>query len=287
MAVRILCLGAAMALGVSAAAAAVVEEIVSIPVEVVDRHRKPVKQPITVTVFRDDARAKSPFLVLNHGRSGRPEERAKLGRARFPGNAKYFVERGFAVFIPTRIGYGVSGGPDVEDSGRCNERDFPPAFEAAAQQTLAVVRHAKAQPFVEAGKGIVVGQSFGGATAIAVSAKNEPGVLAAVSFAGGSGGRPKTHPGAPCRHDLMGKTFAGYGARAKVPTQWLYSQNDLYWGATIPKSWFDGFVKSGGRGRFVDLPPSGDDGHSSFSRNPDAWRPAFEAFLREIEFAPR
>lgn len=287
MTLRIACLGAAMALGVSAAAAAVVEEIISIPVEVVDRHGKAVKQPITVTVFRNDARAKAPFLVLNHGRSGRPEERSKLGRARFPGNAKYFVERGFAVFVPTRIGYGVSGGPDVEDSGRCNERDFPPGFEAAAQQTLAVVRHAKTLPYVAADKGIVVGQSFGGATAIAVAAKNEPGVLAAVSFAGGAGGRSKSHPGDPCRPDLLGKTFAGYGARARVPTQWLYSQNDQYWGARIPKGWFDGFVKTGGRGRFVELPPSGDDGHSSFSRNPNGWRPSFEAFMREIEFPPR
>jgi len=43
----------------------------------------------------------------------------------------------------------------------------------------------------------------------------------------------------------------------------------------------------GSRGRFVALPPSGEDGHSSFSRNAAAWKPAVEAFLREIGMAGR
>jgi dienelactone hydrolase len=137
---------------------------------------------------------------------------------------------------------------------------------------------------VDAGHGLLVGQSFGGATVLAVASKNEPGVVAAINFAGGSGGRPKTHPGAPCRDDRLAATLASY-AKAKVPTLWLYSDNDQYWGARLPKLWFDGFVKSGGRGRFVELPPSGEDGHSSFSRNAVAWRPPVEAFLREIGMA--
>jgi dienelactone hydrolase len=286
MTLRILCLGAAMALGTSAAAAAVVEEIISISVEVVDRHRKTVKQPITVTMFRDDTRAKAPFLVLNHGRTLRADERAKMDRVRFPGNANYFVANGFTVFIPTRIGYGVSGGPDVEDAGACNLRDDAPAFEVAAQQTLAVIRHARTLAHVDADKGLVVGQSFGGAVAVAVAAKSEPGVVGAVNFAGGAGGRPKTHPGQPCRADFIARALAGYGKSARVPTLWLYSQNDRFWGAKLPKDWFDGFVNNGGRGRFVALPAYGDDGHVSFSRHPAAWRPAFQDFVRDHLSAP-
>jgi len=283
---RILAAAAALALGVSAAAAAIVEEVTTLAVDIDVAGKPRLKQPITVTIFRDDARAKAPFLVLNHGRAGRADEREKLGRARYPGNAKYFVERGFVVFIPTRIGYGVTGGPDLEDSGRCDARDFPPAFAAAGQQVLAVVRHAKSRPYIDAGHGVLVGQSFGGATALAVAAGNEPGVMAAINFSGGSGGRPKAHPGAPCSDDRLAATLASY-AKAKVPTLWLYSQNDQYWGARLPKLWFDGFVRNGGRGRFVALPPSGEDGHSSFSRNAAAWKPAVEVFLREIGMTER
>jgi dienelactone hydrolase len=284
MIARMLAAAVALALGVAAASAAVVEEVTTLTVDIDVAGKPRVRQPITVTIFRDDARTRAPFLVLNHGRAGRPQEREKLGRARYPDNAKYFVARGFAVFIPTRIGYGVTGGPDLEDSGRCDTRDFPPAFAAAAQQVLAVVRHAKSRPYVDAGRGVLVGQSFGGATALAVAAKNEAGVVAAINFAGGSGGRPKTHPGEPCRGDRLGVTLASY-ATAKVPTLWLYSQNDQYWGAQLPKGWFDRFANNGGHGRFVELPPSGEDGHSSFSRNAKAWRPHVEAFLREIGMA--
>jgi pimeloyl-ACP methyl ester carboxylesterase len=70
-----------------------------------------------------------------------------------------------------------------------------------------------------------------------------------------------------------------------MPTLWLYSENDRYFGNTLPRQWFDGFVAAGGGGRFVRLPPYPDNGHLIFEGNPDAWKPAVEAFLRELGFA--
>ena len=70
-------------------------------------------QAIKVTVFRDDTRAVAPYLVLNHGRSPSPQEFADMKRQRYSGNSKYFVSKGFVVLVPTRVGYGDSGGPDV------------------------------------------------------------------------------------------------------------------------------------------------------------------------------
>jgi dienelactone hydrolase len=267
----------------SPAFAAIIEETISLPVEVRDASGAPVRQSITVTVFRDNARPKSPFLILNHGRSD-AAGRAALGRARSAANSRYFVGKGFVVLAPTRIGYGVTGGPDVENSGRCASRDFPPVFEAAAQQVVATIQYAKRLPYVDGAKGLVVGQSFGGATSIAVAAKNIPGVVGIVNFAGGSGGRPKTHPDDPCSSQALGRTLASYGARARSPTLWLYSENDRYWGKELPRAWFAGFVRSGGKGKFVQLPAFGMDGHTSFNRNPEAWKPHVDAFLTEIGF---
>jgi dienelactone hydrolase len=262
------------------AGAAIVEEIIQLPVRVTDMRGTAVNHTITVTIFRESDRARSPFLILNHGRASSEADRAKIGRARYSGNARYFLSKGFAVFVPTRIGYGVTGGPDVEYSGNCNSRNYPPVYEVAAQQSLAVLRHAKTLPYVDPEKGLVVGQSFGGATAIALAAKKIPGVLAAVNFAGGGGGNPKTRPERPCRDDLMADLFASYGANARIPTLWLYSENDQYWGKDKPKAWFERFIKRGGSGQFVQLPPAEDDGHRSFTSNPAGWRPAFEQFLR-------
>ena len=265
-------------------AARIVEEVIELPMTVANMRDQSVSRAIKVTIFRDDAAPRSPFLVLNHGRPAKFEDFAKLGRVRYSDNSRYFVARGFAVFVPTRIGYGATGGEDVEYSGTCSARNFPPVYEAAAQQTVRVIEHARALPYVDGARGIVVGQSFGGATAIAVAAKNVPGVLAAVNFAGGGGGNPTGRPQNPCRPDLLTQLFATYGATARIPTYWFYSENDQYFGNEHPRHWFRAFLEAGGRGEFVQLPPYREDGHGSFTRNPAAWRPAFEDFLRRNGF---
>ena len=82
----------------------------------------------------------------------------------------------------------------------------------------------------------------------------------------------------------MEKLYAGYGKTAKVPTLWLYSENDRYWGKRLPRQWFDAFVAAGGQGTFVQLPPYAKDGHASFTGNRAAWTPAFEEFLKKTGF---
>lgn len=264
--------------------AALVEEIVQLPVVVQDRQGQSHAHSITVTIFRDDARGASPFMLLNHGRAGTAQGRARLGRARYSAISAYFVGRGFAVFVPTRVGYGVSGGPDVEHTGACDAREFAPGFEAAAAQSLAVIRYAKAQSYVDVTRGVVVGQSFGGATAVALAAKNIDGVAAAINFAGGSGGSPTSRPEHPCSPQALAQTYAEYGRTARTPMLWLYSENDRYWGREYPYQWFEGFRTAGGIAQFVRLPPYRADGHASFTGNPEAWKPHVERFLASRGF---
>jgi dienelactone hydrolase len=282
---------AALLLLAAAAAAAhgkTLEETIELRATVRTMYGREVSHPFTVTVFRESTRARSPFLILNHGRSFKPEEMAKMGRVKYTANSRYFVAKGFAVFVPTRIGYGVTGGEDVEYTGDCNRRNYPAGYEAAAQQSLVVIEYARAQPYVDPQRGLAVGQSYGGTTAIALAAKAAPGLVGAVNFAGGGGGNPEKQPGRPCRPDLLESLFAGYGVHARLPTLWIYSENDKYFGKDLPRAWFDAYRGKGGAGAFVQLPPldpaKGDDGHATFTRDPVAWRPHFEAFLRETGF---
>jgi dienelactone hydrolase len=264
----------------SAVSAKVVQEAIELPVEVTDIQGEVVRHRIKVTIVRDDAKANSPFLILNHGRGATREINAARSVASFNANARYFVSKGFAVFMPLRVGYGETGGPNVEFAGKCDAENYPPVYEAAAAQTVTVVQYAKTLPYIDRANGLVIGQSFGGTTAIAIAAKSMKGVRATINFAGGGGGRPDTDPEQPCGVDRMTALFASYGATTKIPTLWLYSENDKYWGATIPRTWFDAFVGRGGNGRFVKLPPYKDNGHPIFTGDPDAWKPAFEDFLR-------
>jgi len=258
----------------------VVEEVTDLTVTAANARGQSVTHSIKLTIFRDDAVPRAPFLVLNHGRPAKAEDFVKMGRQRYSDNSKYFVTRGFVVLVPTRIGYGITGGEDVENSGGCQAKNYAPVYEAAAQQTLQVLEHARTLPYVDTERGLVLGQSFGGATAIAVAAKNVPGVVAAVNFAGGGGGNPVSRPADPCRPDQLRRLFESLGATARTPTLWLYSENDKYFGKEYPQEWFKAFISAGGRGEFVQLPPHGEDGHAIFSRNPSTWRPVFEDFLR-------
>jgi dienelactone hydrolase len=130
----------------------------------------------------------------------------------------------------------------------------------------------------------VIGQSFGGATAVAVAALNPSGVVAAINFAGGGGGNPKTQPGRPCGPHRLETMFRDYGATAKLPMLWVYTENDKYFGPTYPKEWFEAFRAAGGQGEFVQFPPHGEDGHSLFTAFPAVWRPAVVEFLRKRGF---
>jgi dienelactone hydrolase len=262
------------------------EEQLDLPVDVVDAYGKKIAHTIKVTVFSDDANpVPSPILVLNHGRSADAEGRAKLGRVRFTEASKFLVQRGFIVAVPTRIGYGVSGGEDIEDSGACTRKDYAPGYAAAAAQTLAVLDAVRQRPGAARDRAVVMGQSYGGATAVTVASMNPPGVQATINFAGGGGGNPKTQPQRPCAPHLLERLFRDYGEKSRVPMLWIYTENDMYFGPTLPKEWFSAYAAGGSRAEFHQFGPQGDDGHLLFSRFPQLWQPRVAAFLDAVGFA--
>jgi dienelactone hydrolase len=267
------------------AQAKVVEEQFDLPVQVVDFYGKRIEQSIKVTVFSDDALpGPKPVIVINHGRAGEVAERAAMGRARYPEASRWFARQGFVVALPTRIGYGASGGDDVELSGSCTRNPRPPNFDVAASQVVATLQAVRARPDAARDRSVIVGQSYGGGTTVAVAALNPPGVVAAVNFAGGAGGDPKNRPRDPCAPLQLKRTYAGYGETARVPMLWVYTENDQYWGPALPRTWFDAFRDAGGIGEFVQMPAHGDDGHQLFARFPDAWKPVVAEFLRKQGF---
>jgi CubicO group peptidase (beta-lactamase class C family)/dienelactone hydrolase len=261
------------------AQAKIIQEEIAVPVEVADANGQLVRQPIKVTIFRDDARARSPFLILNHGRSSDPAKRAATRPAQFAANARYFASLGFAVFFPVRIGNGATAGPDLDASGPCRAKDYRRSYEVGVVQSEAVIARAKSLHYVDPAKGIVLGQSYGGTLAITLAAKRIEGVFAAVNFAGGGGGRPLTHPGEPCGIDRMTELFAAYGAEARIPTLWFYSENDKYWGRMQPRKWHKAFTEKGGQAEFIELPSYKENGHPIFTGIPESWKPAFERFI--------
>ena len=265
----------------TALSARTVEEKRWIPSKVVNARGVEVARDIMVTFYYDDhAPQPYPALVLNHGRAVSSSERKALGRASYDPVSRWLAQRGFMVAVPTRIGYGVTGGEDVEDTGPCSKRNYPPGYAASAAQTLTVLEYMRARKEVAKDRAVIIGQSFGGTTAITVAAMNPPGVQATINFAGGGGGNPKTHPQMPCSQPQLKQLFADYGKTARIPTLWVYSENDMYMGPKLPRVWFDAFKAAGGKGEFALYPPLGSDGHGLFAKAPESWQPKVLEFLR-------
>lgn len=267
--------------------AKLVEEQMSVPVKVANIRGKEVEHKIVVTVFYDDAAPRPyPVLVLNHGRSAKAAVRAAVKSAQFSAAARWLTGFGFMVAVPIRVGYGVTGGEDVEDSGACDRKNYPPVYLAAAVQTLTVLDALHQRSDAARDRAVVMGQSFGGTTAITVASLNPEGVQAAINFAGGGGGNPETRPQNPCAQKALQRMFADYGKTARIPTLWLYTENDMYFGPKLPREWFQAFKASGGVGEYILFPPNGDNGHLLFTRAPDVWQPRVLEFLRTLGYQP-
>jgi dienelactone hydrolase len=245
------------------------------------------EREIIATSFHPDGEGPFPLIVLNHGSPVSGEARANMGRWRRLPQVREFVERGFAVVIPMRRGYGQSGGEWAESYGGCSDPDYYAAGKEAARDILATVARMIERPYVKRDQIIFVGQSAGGIAAIAAASEKPPGLLAVVNFSGGRGGTPKTRPGEPCSPVAMAEAIARFAKTITVPVLWHYVENDKYFSPEHVRGWFAAFEHAGGTGRLVMQPRFGNDGHSLFAsiRGIPIWTREFDRFLAEIGLA--
>ena len=239
---------------------------------------------IPVVTYRPPGNGPFPLAVINHGRA-LAERRAQVGQQRYEVLARYLVTKGFAVFVPTRLGYGETFGQgDPEESGPCNDLRFEPMSLAASDQILATVDYARSLPWVDASRWVALGQSVGGMATVALAWRNPPGLVAAINFSGGAGGNPDLRPGQPCSPQRLEYLLSAKAESSRVPMLWVYWANDRYWGAEWPERWAKAWNEGGGKAAFHQLPPVGTDGHAGLSRAMDGWLPLVEDYLAGFGF---
>jgi dienelactone hydrolase len=260
------------------------QSVVLLIVKVSDFYGRTEEGKVTVVQYRPNGPGPFPIVLLNHGRN--PDDRSTPARFYFYEQARFFVERGFAVFVPTRIGYGEnSGNFDPENNGSCANKQYAPMAEAASTEILAVLDYAKQQPYADPKRVLLVGQSVGGYATTAAAARNPDGLIAAINFAGGSGGDPVRHPGVPCVPDRMEAMYRQFGATTKVPMLWIYTQNDQYFNPTYSQAWHAAFVDAGGQAEYHLLPAFARNGHTLFSNGTRIWSPVVAEFLGKVGFS--
>lgn len=259
------------------------EEVVRIPVPPVSADEAPAS--IIVTHFRPQGPGPFPVLVLSHGNPPSAADRVKVGRFRQMPQIREFIQRGYAVIVPVRRGYGATGGDFAEGYKNCTTTEYLHAGLEAARDLLATVDFARTLPFVRSDRLILAGQSAGGFASLAAASLRPQGLVAVLNFSGGRGGNPKKSPGVPCGPEAMAEVFAHFGKTTQAPALFHYVENDRFFGPEFTRSWFDAFEHAGGKGTFVLQPAYGRDGHGMFysSSAIGIWTPAMDSFLKEIK----
>jgi dienelactone hydrolase len=239
---------------------------------------------LATTVLRPQGPGPFGAIVLNHGvpltAAGRARESAEF----LMPAAEIFAERGYAVIMPLRRGFGATGGWFAEDSGACGNPNYARGEAAAAADVMAAYNYARKLPYVDSSRMILAGQSAGGVTALYAAGTRSPeGLVAVLAFAAGRGGDPVEHPGVPCAVEPLAKVFADLGRQVKVPVLFHYAANDLFFNSATSQLWFDRFNAGGARAQYILQPPFSDNGHYIFSDGAGArvWVPAVERFLRK------
>ena len=237
------------------------------------------------TVFRPPGPGPFPLVVINHGTTQNAERRRLLKAPDFDAMAQWFVRHGFAVAVPERPGHGATGGAYREDQGGCDDADFAGAGRGAAESIAAAVAYLRTQSFVRRSGTIVVGQSAGGWAALALASRAPAGVRAVIDFAGGLGGRSWDRPDNNCAPDRLIATAAEFGRTTRMPTLWIYTENDTYFSPRLSGAMAAAFRAAGGQADYELLPAFGDDGHFMAERagSEAVWGPVVERFLAGLK----
>ncbi|MES2400153.1 MAG: dipeptidyl aminopeptidase [Pseudomonadota bacterium] len=260
-------------------------EVITLPL-VIDGS---VRQVIT-HVYRPAGAGSFPLVIFSHCRAPKQADRDKLQYPVLVGHANYWLRKGVAVVAPVRPGYGETGGADRENSstrwrdGVCTtDPDFTRVGRNASDVVVAVHGWAVQQPWVRKDRILLEGQSVGGLTTVAASTLHLAGVMANVNFAGGSGGSPDISPGKSCKPGNLSKTYAEFGRLTRLPSLWLYAENDHFWGAEAPRQWHQAFKTGGSDTEFMQTGPLPDhDGHSLLTYGGRMWSVPLDAFVKKI-----
>jgi dienelactone hydrolase len=230
------------------------------------------------TLFRPAGSGPFPLAVINHGSEQDGAVRSRLPLPAYPALTDWLLARGYAVLLPQRLGHGRTGGPYLEDQGGCTDADFARAGQATADEIEAALAFMQQQAFVRRNGVLIIGNSAGGWGVVALAARNPPGVAALVNISGGRGGHNLGRPGENCAPDRLVAAAAAFGTTARVPTLWLYAENDTYFPPALSRRLADAFRASGGRADYTLVTAAGPEGHDLIA-DPTAWSAPLAAFL--------
>ena len=229
-------------------------------------------------MVRPNDSAAHPLALLTHGTPRDSSQRADVTATNYVPEAREFARRGWTTVIVVRRGFGTSGGRYAEESRSCSSHpDYYDAGKEAANDLRFSIAYLSKGPHVDASRILSVGVSAGGFANVALTADPPPGLLAAISFAGGRGSKKTDEV---CNADYLARAFGDFGKTSRIPMLWIYAENDHFFGPRVAAAFYQAFTRSGGKAVFVRAAAFRRDGHGLFSPGGiPIWTPVVDEFL--------
>ena len=231
---------------------------------------------LEATLYKPEGPGPFPLLLFSHGSTGgvipatntlRPDWLAGLA-----------LERGFVVLAPMRRGRGASEG-SYDESYRCDFGLYQTGMRLAVEDTDAALAYAKSLPYVDATRVVLAGASRGGILSVVYAARRPGAALGVVNFVGG-------WHGATCNAGFNTATFAEAGKAVKVPSLWLYAENDRYYSPAFIEGYAKAYADAGAKMHLRIYPFANGDGHG-FYRRELQWQKDLGEFLDGLGFPVR
>ena len=225
-----------------------------------------------------------PIALITHGKNAKAEENQALRADMMLPQARDFAARGWLAVVVLRRGFGQSDGlPGVSRGAAymaCENADLARGFEVEADDLDGALKVVAARPDADGSRAIAIGQSLGGGVVLAFAARRPAGLLGVVNV---SGGAWRTNgEGNVCQHADLVAAMATLGARTRIPTLWLYAENDSLFPPELVTRMRDAYAASGGRAELRMFPPIMHDGHRLFADfgGRVKWLRAVDGFLQ-------
>jgi len=131
---------------------------------------------------------------------------------------------------------------------------------------------------------VLAGHSSGGFASLALASRGFDGLRGVINFSGGRGSRADK----VCSPPELIQAFARFGRTTRVPTLWLYAENDTYFPPTLVRELHRAFQGGGGKAQLIMLSPFFSEGHYFFTdvRGLPWWTGIVKAFLDRLGILP-
>lgn len=226
-----------------------------------------------------------PIALVTHGKPRLPAEMALIRPDLLARQARDLAYRGYLAVGVVRRGYGRSGGtPGVATNAayaKCTVADLQKYFEVEADDLAGALRVIAQRPDADPSRSIVIGGSVGGGAALGLVARKPAGLVAAVNIAGGV--RLTNAQGdVICPSETLVSAVGALGAGSKIPTLWIYSENDSVFSPDVARRSHQAYQAAGGVADLQIVPAIPPDGHHTLEL-PNGrvhWLAALDKFLR-------